>query len=829
MKNLKIFKNIFALIASVLMITNPVLAQLTPVQQQSVPVTNLVPNAGFESGTAQWTKTGGSWSVVTSGPNLGIGTTSVCWTPSAAGQKLRSTAFNIPGILKNQGGIASISAKIPSGLGTYKFNITDGSGVVLDSKPVKQTGSEWTTNDNFSFLYNQAVSGKVQFEVEAVAASEPMICLDDSFIGKAYNVKQAETKAVGEVFAVATPTCPTGSLIADGGAIQRAFYADLFQTIGITHGQGNGSTTFNKPDYRGRFLRGVAGGSTNDPDRASRTAMATGGNTGDNVGSVQGQAFQTHTHTQNPHKHSRDPQGRTETYYYAGTGYNDNPGGTLRSADNEIYTGDTTATNNNAQATGSTAQATANETRPVNAYVTYCVQYQPPVQVYDVGQVVDSTGTSITYNGAVCPAGTLDENGASVLRTNYPKLFNKIGTAWGNGSTNPAGVSADSGCPHASNCFNIPDKRGRFNRTVAAGSANDPDAASRTATATGGNTGNNVGSVQGHAFQTHTHTQNSHSHLLINSTYLSGAPVAANQLTSGTYIATGIYGSPYDTSYTLYPSSGNAAPNVGPSGSTVATNQNAAATGTTAQATANETRPVNVNVKSCIIYDGTIYTPVFAGAVTSKSNTNGVTVINTIVDKSADYVATTDEDVIYIRSSGGVRVVTLPDATQVPGKVYEIYNVDSTNYSTITAAGGTQVCGQTSIRLAGAGDVVRLRSTGGSWRQADTDSCNRTVSFYFNGTGTNNVCNASPCAVSNNYGGQVSLVREGTGDYGVQFSSGLYSRVDSCHFTVGNVSDFMFPFQGIQPGSVTYYDLRTTNTSSVYKDVFGSVTCKGVR
>lgn len=91
-------------------------------------------------------------------------------------------------------------------------------------------------------------------------------------------------------------TPPPGTLLCDGSAVSRTTYAALFAVIGIAHGQGDGSTTFNLPDYRGRFIRGVDGSAGIDPDKASRSAMNTGGNTGNNVGSVQGHAIQGHMH-----------------------------------------------------------------------------------------------------------------------------------------------------------------------------------------------------------------------------------------------------------------------------------------------------------------------------------------------------------------------------------------------------------------------------------------------------------------------------------------------------------------------------------------------------
>lgn len=49
----------------------------------------------------------------------------------------------------------------------------------------------------------------------------------------------------------------TGWLLCDGAAVSRSTYADLFSAIGTQHGSGDGSTTFNVPNLKGRFLRGL--------------------------------------------------------------------------------------------------------------------------------------------------------------------------------------------------------------------------------------------------------------------------------------------------------------------------------------------------------------------------------------------------------------------------------------------------------------------------------------------------------------------------------------------------------------------------------------------
>ena len=99
----------------------------------------------------------------------------------------------------------------------------------------------------------------------------------------------------GTVLPFAGTTAPDGWLTCDGTPISRTTYAALFTALGVAHGYGDNSTTFNLPDYRGRFLRGadaMFGGSSasRDPDKVSRTAPNTGGNAGALLGSVQANA-----------------------------------------------------------------------------------------------------------------------------------------------------------------------------------------------------------------------------------------------------------------------------------------------------------------------------------------------------------------------------------------------------------------------------------------------------------------------------------------------------------------------------------------------------------
>lgn len=76
----------------------------------------------------------------------------------------------------------------------------------------------------------------------------------------------------GVMLAYGGPSAPTGWLLCDGSAVSRTTYADLFAAIGTSYGTGNGSTTFNVPNGKGRSMFGV------DSGQAEFSALgATGG------------------------------------------------------------------------------------------------------------------------------------------------------------------------------------------------------------------------------------------------------------------------------------------------------------------------------------------------------------------------------------------------------------------------------------------------------------------------------------------------------------------------------------------------------------------------
>ncbi|MDE2001480.1 MAG: tail fiber protein [Patescibacteria group bacterium] len=152
----------------------------------------------------------------------------------------------------------------------------------------------------------------------------------------------------GTVMAYAGSTAPSGWFEANGAAVSRTTYANLYAAIGTSFGSGDGSSTFNLPDLRGEFIRGWNHGASTDPDAASRTTSASGGATGDNVGSYQADELKSHTHSLNGYDLA---QALGSAVQQGGYG---NPAAV--GASSIGYTG-------------------GNETRPKNIYLMYIIKY----------------------------------------------------------------------------------------------------------------------------------------------------------------------------------------------------------------------------------------------------------------------------------------------------------------------------------------------------------------------------------------------------------------------------------------------------------------------
>ena len=160
----------------------------------------------------------------------------------------------------------------------------------------------------------------------------------------------------GIVSAFAGVTAPAGWLMCYGQAVSRTEYSALFTALSTTYGSGDGSTTFNIPDMRGRAIAGVdnMGGTaasrlTSTVLTASNTLGATGGTQTHVLTEAQ---LASHTHTQNAHSHRVEVVGGGTAHQqtgFSGAGYTFNIAG-VNDGLREFSAVSVTATN---QSTGS--------------------------------------------------------------------------------------------------------------------------------------------------------------------------------------------------------------------------------------------------------------------------------------------------------------------------------------------------------------------------------------------------------------------------------------------------------------------------------------------
>jgi microcystin-dependent protein len=154
-------------------------------------------------------------------------------------------------------------------------------------------------------------------------------------------------------FAGEVANIPTGYLLCDGSLVLRADFPALFTAIGTNWGTDT-VDDFRLPNTQGLILRGQANGSVNDPDSASRIAIAAGGSTGDAVGSYQADENKQHLHGAGTYEISHPNSSNKGSNGY-------DPNGGTNPAPIPV--------------TGNSANSGGSESRPKNVYVNYIIKF----------------------------------------------------------------------------------------------------------------------------------------------------------------------------------------------------------------------------------------------------------------------------------------------------------------------------------------------------------------------------------------------------------------------------------------------------------------------
>lgn len=122
------------------------------------------------------------------------------------------------------------------------------------------------------------------------------------------------TELTGVVKEYGGTVAPTGYLLCDGSAVSRSTYAALFAVLGTAYGVGNGTTTFNIPDKRGRVGVGYKSG-----DADFGTMGQTGGEKTHAL-TIPEMPAHTHSYTYVTSPGAGDSGGALDTYVGGTTG-----------------------------------------------------------------------------------------------------------------------------------------------------------------------------------------------------------------------------------------------------------------------------------------------------------------------------------------------------------------------------------------------------------------------------------------------------------------------------------------------------------------------------
>jgi microcystin-dependent protein len=139
----------------------------------------------------------------------------------------------------------------------------DGNGLIFDG-----ASGKWKNSTSSVADASTSVKGITKLSVAPVSSSNPIAVGDnDPRLNTASGSPTSAANPIvdlvtlrGAIVMWGTASAPTGWLLCDGSAVSRTTYAALFAILSTIYGVGDGSTTFNLPDLRGRVPVGKNAG-----------------------------------------------------------------------------------------------------------------------------------------------------------------------------------------------------------------------------------------------------------------------------------------------------------------------------------------------------------------------------------------------------------------------------------------------------------------------------------------------------------------------------------------------------------------------------------------
>lgn len=167
----------------------------------------------------------------------------------------------------------AITASLPAAAGC--------SGMVIAFKKVDSSANAITIDGNST----ETIDGEETYSLPAQYDFVILACDATGWHVLSFSSGSTGTPT-GSIIDYAGTTAPTGWLLCYGQAISRTTYSALFTAISTTYGAGDGSTTFNVPDLRGRV---AAGRDDMGGTGANRLTGVTGSVNGDTLGGTGGE------------------------------------------------------------------------------------------------------------------------------------------------------------------------------------------------------------------------------------------------------------------------------------------------------------------------------------------------------------------------------------------------------------------------------------------------------------------------------------------------------------------------------------------------------------
>lgn len=146
--------------------------------------------------------------------------------------------------------------------------------------------------------------------------------------GVTLNLSASTVAAVGDYKYSARTADFDGWLLCDGRAVYRDAYPDLFQIIGTNFGSGNGTTTFNLPDGRGRVTGVIGTGS-------GLTARSLGNSVGAETHTLTTSQIPSHSHTGTVDSNGSHVHTYVDAYFAENTGTGASQYGTKAATDTD--------------------------------------------------------------------------------------------------------------------------------------------------------------------------------------------------------------------------------------------------------------------------------------------------------------------------------------------------------------------------------------------------------------------------------------------------------------------------------------------------------------